>query len=181
MQHRADGAHNVHDVSHHAPILHIAHVELTAFLFVEIVAPGDLPRAGDAWFDEQSRGIDRIVFLHFEVTLRAGANHTHVAHEYVEELWQLVKARLTDKVADLCDARIVLELVPRAHLLSICGPHFLEVLVRIHAHRAEIVDVEPLAAQTNTLLLVEHGTTVFDPDGERHNEHDPRRKYDGER
>lgn len=181
MQHRADGTHDVHDVPHHAPILHIAHIELAAFLFIKVVAPGDLPRAGDAGLDEQTCSVDRIVFLHFEITLRAGANHTHVAHEHVEELWQLVKARFADEVADLRDARVVLELVPCAHLLSICGKHFLEVLVRIYSHRAEFVNVERLAAQTNTFLLVEHGTTVFDLDGDRHNEHDPRREHDGER
>lgn len=86
VQHGANRTQNIHDIAHDAPVLHVAYIELTALLLIEVITAGHLPGASDARLDQQSRRIDRIVFGHFERALRARTHHTHRTREHVEEL-----------------------------------------------------------------------------------------------
>src|SRR5581483_11571633 len=111
--------------------------------------------AGDARADEMPLGVARMLLLellHENRPLGARTDHRHVAAQDVEELRQLVERGAADEFADLRHARVADRREASA------------VLLRVGAHRAELEDLERLAAAPDPLLAVEHGAAVLERD-----------------
>lgn len=177
-QHGADRAEEDHDVSHDRPVLHVGHIKGLAFLGGQIGAAGHLPRAGDAWLDQHTGGIQLVVPLILLRQRRARTYHGHITHPHIEELRQLVDGEPTDEMPDLGDARIVLHLEDETiGLPGLLGELLLQ-RVGIDHHRTELDHLECLAAQTDAGLPVEHRTTVGELDGDGHRDGDDQRTDD---
>ncbi|MNP46518.1 hypothetical protein D3C76_1405200 [compost metagenome] len=72
--------------------------------------------------------------------VRARANQRHAALQGVEQLWQFIDGGATDKLADSSDAWVF-----TAGLLNL--------LVVVHAHGAELPDLDDLAVPAMAFLL----------------------------
>ncbi len=87
--------------------------------------------------------------------LGPGADDAHIAAQDVPRLWHLVEVEPAQHPTDACDAGVVL-----------LGP--VQVLFGVHAHRAQLDDLERLPEVADTFLAVEEGTAVLqlerDPD-----------------
>src|SRR2546430_8567898 len=89
--------------------------------------------------------------------------YTTLFRSHVEQLRQLVEADLPQQAPDRCDARVVS-----------LGPHLSATVARLHAHRAELVHRERLAAEIDLAARVAAGTgqaAPVEPDprlGEKH-------------
>ena len=85
-----------------------------------------------------------------------GPDQAHVAHQHVEELRQLVEARLAQKPSNGCDAWVVGDLevggVLGAQLRVVVHP-----LVRVLHHRAKLQHAERAAVEAGDRPPVEHG------------------------
>ena len=135
---------------------------------VGLAAPAvDLRPAGDAGLDAMAGeiavhclvinlrlglGVDRV---------RARADQRQVALDgHVDELRQLVEARLADETADTGDARVVL-----GDELARGGVGLVGV------HRAELVDLDQVVVEAVALLLEEHRPAAVELDENRDHRH----------
>src|SRR5690606_21317988 len=94
------------------------------------------------------------------------SDQSHIAAKHVEELRQLVQAKLAYHRAHARDA-----VVARA------GPPRLTVRLGVLDHAAELVKRENLAAIAHAALTIEHRGPILEQDGERADAHYRRRQY----
>ena len=178
LEHRGDGLEQNRDVAGDGPVLDVGDIGELGLLLREVAAPGDLPRTGDAGLDEQTGGVERRVLVHLVLALRAGTDHRHVALEDIEELGDLVNRGLADKMPDLGDARVFLELERGAELHAGLGCHGGIHLVGVDTHGTELVHGEWAAIHADARLGVQRRAAVLlvhlvcGPQHERRAEHD---------
>ena len=165
-EHRPKGLEKHLDVNLQAPITHVEQLEglALAILVLRVVARNGLPPAGDARRHRQEFH-DRIIVSHELVGLDGTrADDAHLALEHVPELRNLVERGLTQKLADLGDARIIIHFVLGFPLLDLLGSQVLFDLVRPHHHRTQLVDVNGCTITPNTALLVDGLAWLVEPD-----------------
>ena len=85
-----------------------------------------------------------------ELALRAGTDERHVADEHIPELGQFVEVVVTEEHADLGHAGVLL-----------MGEELRPVLLGIHSHGAELIDVERPSEPSDSLLLEDGGSPVL--------------------
>src|SRR6266446_1667650 len=99
-----------------------------------------------------AESIEQLVIAQLQ---RTRTDQAHVPLQYVEELWKLVNAGLTQKAAQRRNAWIVLDLENRpAHFVLVLD--VFEALFRVHDHGAELVDVEHPFIEAHAFLYEEH-------------------------
>ncbi len=122
-----------------------------------------------------------MIRAHFFRNRRARPDEAHVALEHIPELRKLVEREAPQNSANPRDARIRFDLEHRAaHLVQMTD--FAETLVRVGDHRAEFVERERAAIESDSLLFEEHrtGRCDLDRDG-RQNDHRRGERQDHER
>ena len=106
-----------------------------------MAAPGDLPQARQAGFDQQAPRLAGRVVDDLGRDLRPGADDGHVAPEHVEQLGEFVEAALPDEPPHAGDPRIIADLEGGAGGLVHVGQLLLADLC-VHDHGAELEAIE---------------------------------------
>src|SRR5690606_38252212 len=102
----------------------------------------DLPEAGHAWLDaEHNAGVAAVVLFQFRRLHRTRSDHAHLAAQNVEQLRQLVAARLPQDTAQRRDARVRLQF-PLARELGLQARILLEDALGVGPHGTELSDDE---------------------------------------
>lgn len=171
-EHRPKGLEEHLDVNPQATVAHVKQLEgLTlAVLVLRVVARHGLPPAGNTRRHRQ-KFHDRVIVGHELVGFDgAWADNAHLALEHVPELGNLVKRRPAQKLANLGDTRIIVNLVLGLPLLDLLGCEMLLDLIRPHHHRAQLVDVDGRTIAPDTALLVDGLTWLVEPNEPAHEE-----------
>src|SRR5712692_2031614 len=148
-QDHGDGLHHDLEVLEQALAPDILEVELHLFPDVveaSVIVMIDLREAGNAGLGPLAQGVLRNVRPQVgedRGALGAGADDAHLALADVDQLGQLVEPVLPQEPADLGDAGIVLR-----------GPDGARLVLRVHEHRAELVDRERLPAEVESAAMV---------------------------
>ena len=145
MNYHTNGPQHVNEVPKHGPILYVIDVKTSAFLFIQIISSGHLPRTSNARLDQKPCSINLIVFVHFELTLRTRTNNTHGSNERIEELRNLVQTGFSNEMTNLGDTRILFNFHASTHLLTIRCGDFSQMRVSIHTHGTELVNLKRLS------------------------------------
>lgn len=121
------------------------------------VAVGGLPQARDARGDAQQLLLLLVGEVLIQLVARDGArpDHGQVALEHVEELRHLVDGTLSDELAHLCDARVVIDLALDLPLMQLLGAQVLAHVVCIGNHAAELKHADHPASPAHALLRVD--------------------------
>lgn len=121
------------------------------------VAVGGLPQAGDARGDAQQLLLLLVGEVLIQLVARDGArpDHGQVALEHVEELRHLVDGALSDELAHLCDARVVVDLALDLPLVQLPGAQVLAHVICIGNHAAELKHADHPASPAHALLRVD--------------------------
>ena len=98
-------------------------------------------------------------------TLRTRPDHGHLPAEDVEQLGQFVQPAPAEHTSHTGDAVVILPCQLRP------------VLLCIHHHTAELIDIELFAPQRQTLLPEQHRPAVVQLDGKGTDQHDRREQY----
>lgn len=138
------------------PLAHVRQIE-RADLFErpDVAAAAHLPQAGQA-----GQHVELLVVVgrergHLRGKRGARPDQGHLAAHHVEQLRQLVQARLAEPLAEAGRARVVRHLEERAvHL--VVRLELGQLGFGIHVHGAELVHPELLAVQADAALLEEH-------------------------
>lgn len=95
-----------------------------------------------------------------ELVARDGArpDHGQVSLEHVEELRHLVDGALSDELAHLGDARVVIDLALDLPLVQLLGAQVLAHVVCIRDHTAELKHADHPASPAHALLRVDRAT-----------------------
>ena len=135
--------------------------QLQALLVLDIGTPVAAPPTREAWLHLVVEGAPSVGFQ-LAGDKRARADGGHVALQHVEELGQLVQGSSAQHTADRRDARVMGELLVLIPLGAYCGvfQEPLQLLVGVPYHGAQLPQLEALAAQPHTGLLVEDGVGV---------------------
>ena len=151
-------------------VLHIVQLVLELFLGVLdgiTVGVVDLGPAGDAGFYIEPHGIKGDDFLELVdkiAPLGPGAHEAHVVLEHVEELRQLVDARLADDPAHARNAGVVF------------GGPFGDARFRVLAHGAELDQLELPAVLAHPALEIKDRARRIEFDRQGGKQHDRRGK-----
>lgn len=168
---------NLHRGEHDLQVLHNPHggdilqVHLELIIGGGIVLAIDLGQAGEAGFGleaEGKLGHLQLVILGDLRALGPGAHDGHIPHQDAEELGGLVNADGADDLANGGDA-VVMLLGQAGHA----------VLLGVHPHGAEFIDIELLAVLGQAQLLIEDGAAVIELDGNGRNEHEGAEDHQG--
>ena len=139
-------------------------------LFVRgVVAPGDLPQARYAGPHHAVFVVDRAVFVYFLFNNGARPHKAHVARNHIQQLRQLIQAHLAQQASHACYAGIVLELLvahPFCPQLRVTLKHFVEHVVSVFNHGAELEDQNFPAAAPNAALAVKHRPLAVQTNGQ---------------
>jgi len=121
------------------------------------VAVGGLPQARDARGDAQQLRLLLVVEVLFELVARDGSrtDYGQVALEHVEELRHLVDGALSDELAHLCDAWVVIDLALDLPLVQLLGAQVLLNIAGIRDHAAELKHADHPASPAHALLRVD--------------------------
>lgn len=121
------------------------------------VAVGGLPQARDARGDAQQLRLLLVGEVLFELVARDGArtDYGQVALEHVEKLRYLVDGALSDELAHLCDAWVVIDLALDLPLVQLLGAQVLAHVVCIGNHAAELKHADHPASPAHSLLCVD--------------------------
>lgn len=162
-----DGLEQVHEVDPDGPVADVPGVHGDALFVGGVAAATGLPHAGDPGQDHAVLAEVVAVALNLLRDNRARADEAHVAADDVPELWQLVEACLTQKGAELGDARVVLELevlLPLFAGLGVFLEVFLEGFLRVRDHGLELVAREEHAMLADALMGEDDVAFVADGD-----------------
>lgn len=121
------------------------------------VAVGGLPQAGDARGDAQQLLLLLVGEVLFELVARDGAwaDYGQVALEHVEELRHLVDGALSDELAHLGNARVVIDLALDLPLAQLLGGQIFLHITGIRNHAAELKHADHPASPAHALLGVD--------------------------
>lgn len=101
---------------------------------------------------------------------RSGADHAHVTHEYVEELWELIEAGFADELTDAGsmlavrqdpvadDARVEIEFEHETAVDTVLGHVVLLALLSVRVHAADLIESELVSVPAYTGLSEYDGT-----------------------
>lgn len=162
---------DLHGRQHDLEVLHDAGVGYVHQVHDQLVVGGgvvlavDLGIAGQAGFGLQAQGElgQLLLVLGGDLgALGAGANQAHGAAQDIEQLGQLIYAAGADDFAHRRYAVVVAAGRKPGHA----------VLLGVHAHTAELEDVEPPAVLGQAHLLVEHRAAVRGLDGDGRDDED---------
>ena len=184
-EHIPDGLQDELDIQAETPVLDIFRIQPDDLFEVrDVAAAAGLPHAGDAGAEGQPCPMVILVLLPLVHRGRAGADNAHISLQHVPELRKLVQGVRADKLADSGlpgsieedlvpdDARIEFQLEHHAVGDAVLGHKFLLPRVRVHVHRADLIDLEALAVLADTLLLIDDGTGGLSPDDRSDDQHD---------
>lgn len=121
------------------------------------VAVGGLPQARDARGDAQQLRLLLVGEVLFELVARDGAwaDYGQVALQHVEELRHLVNGALSDELAHLCDAWVVVDLALDLPLVQLLGAQLLLNITCIRDHAAKLKHANHPASPAHALLRVD--------------------------
>lgn len=101
LEHRSYGLPQYPQILSEVPVLDIFPVQLHDFVEIRDAAPPtNLPHSGDARFHGESGAVSELVLLYLRDEGWSGAHEGDITFEYIEELWELVNAPVSDEVAD---------------------------------------------------------------------------------
>lgn len=142
------------------------------------VAVGGLPQARDARGDAQQFLLLLVGEVLFELVARDGArtDYGQVALEHVEELRHFVDGALSNELAHLGDARVVVDLALHLPLAQLLGTQVLLHITGIRDHTAELKHADHPASPAHALLRVDRAARRLHADrgadtGHRNRQH----------
>ena len=158
------------EIEQHGPAVDVIHVHGHPLGVSRTAATRRLPLAAQAGRDAEK--LSTLHPVHFQLggNDRPRADQCHVAAQNIEELWQLIEARLTQESADRCDPGVVLKFEAFAKLgkkAGILGKYGLG----IHHHRPELQAIEHLIVPTEPLLAKKDWARTCQGDKERDDQH----------
>lgn len=161
--HAEDGEKEALNVKEKAELFDILAVKARLVHDLELIASVDLRPAGEPGLDVVSAVF---IALFDQVILvpkgRARTDDAHLADENIPDLRQLVQAGHPEKSADLRDILFrILELMGR------------DIMRGGHFHRAELVKLEKLFMQTDTILRKECRSGIVNFDRDHNNQIKP--------
>src|SRR4029079_16079640 len=143
------------EVEAQAPAVDVLEVESHPLLEGQVVAPTDLPQAGEARSDAQTAAEGTVKALGLPDRKRPRTHEAHVAEQDVEELRQLVEAGAAQEPAESRDPRVVVDLETGAvHLGQ--GEELVALLLRADTHGAELQHAEGSPVEPAPLLGEQH-------------------------
>lgn len=170
-----DGLEQVHEIDPDGPVADVPSIHGDALFVGGVAAAAGLPHAGDAGQNHAVLAEIDAVALDFFGDNRARADEAHVAADDVPELRQLVEAGLAEEGAELCDARVVLELEVRFPLLAGLGvlPEvLLKGLLGVWDHGLELIARKEPAIFADALVGEDDMALVVDGDDEEEGQQD---------
>lgn len=121
------------------------------------VAVGGLPQARNARGDTQQLLLLLVSEVLIELVTRDGAwaDYGQVALQHIEELRHFVDGALADELANLGDARVVVDLALDLPLVQLLGAQVLLNITGIRDHAAELKHADHPASPAHALLRVD--------------------------
>ena len=130
-----------------------------------IVAVGDGPPPGYAGLAREHLVARVPVLVGLGQSDRTGPDYGKVTREHVKELHHLIKRVAAQKSTYFGHTRIIVELLLSLPNFKLFGSHvFLGVVMRVGDHSPQLVDIDALAALTDTLLSENWSTRRIDRD-----------------
>ncbi len=159
-------------------VLVIFSVHLDSFFVSRAASAHTLPKPGATRLHSRIHVLLIAILLDFGRYDRARADETHISDQYVEELRELIQARLSQEVAKFRYTRVVLDLVGGPVLLPKLWVGS-EDFFSVSHHRPKLVDFERLAILADALLLERDRKPVRTGDRESDEEKDGKQDEQG--
>src|SRR5262249_33754954 len=147
-QHRGNGLRDDRNLARPRPAFEILAIVLDALVVARAGAAADLPQPCDPRADQQIITAIAAVAIKLRARDRTRADEAHVAAQHVEQLRQLVEARLAQERANLGYPRInaqLLTLAPLRRRIWIRRENVGETLLAVDRHRAKLEALEASA------------------------------------
>ena len=143
--------------------LDVVDVELHLAGKVDLTAPADLPKTGDAGFDREPPSVREGIFGDFTRKWRTGTDKRHVSDKHIVKLRQFVEGKFAEPFAGVSNARIIFDFERDAFLMLIVLQQIFQPLLGIEAHGPKFIHFKFAAESANADLREENRAAIFNP------------------